>query len=308
MFFHIEHTTEYFYSEPATEAFSELRLRPRDSLRQKVSRHVTEVKPAVMVEHYVDYFGNYVETVSIPFRHNKLVVTSRCEVETEPFSDALSGLDLTLSEARLLYQDRCRELHDFVRPSHHIPLSPELRKMAAQHLKPAANFANAVKDLNTWIFQTFRYMPGVTDISTPVMDVLEKRRGVCQDFAHLMIAFCRNAGIPARYVSGYIETDPIPGPGETEDTRLVGATASHAWVEIFAPNFFWVGLDPTNNIMEGERHVQIGIGRDFNDVTPLKGVFKGANTQTLSVDVRMRRADAVAPAEPVVEKPRKRKG
>jgi transglutaminase-like putative cysteine protease len=127
-------------------------------------------------------------------------------------------------------------------------------------------------------------MPGVTDIRTPLGDVLRKRQGVCQDFAHLMIALIRCAGLPARYVSGYLETESVRSPG-----GLVGATASHAWVEVYLPSGMWVGIDPTNDMLEGERHVQIGIGRDYGDVPPLRGVFKGAKRQQLSVMVTVSR-------------------
>lgn len=299
MVFHIEHTTEYVYSAAATESFSEIRLRPRDSLRQKVSRHRTQITPAAPIESYLDYFGNYVETVSVPFRHHKLVVTSSCDVVTNPFVDAMSGLDLTLSESRQLYTPRRRELHDFLRPSHYITANPVTSRLAADLCPPTGNFAETIKGLNHYIFTNFRYRPGATDASTTVTQFLERREGVCQDFAHLMISICRTAGIPARYVSGYIETDPIPG---TEGSGLVGATASHAWVEIFTPNYYWVGLDPTNDILEGERHVQIGIGRDYLDVPPLKGIFKGANQQSLSVQVRVSRSEVIPDVDATLTK------
>src|SRR5882672_7297895 len=152
MVFHIEHTTEYVYSAAATESFSEIRLRPRDSLRQQVSRHRTQVTPAAPVESYLDYFGNYVETVSVPFRHNKLAVTSSCDVITNPFFDAISGLDLTLSEARQLYTHRRRELHDFLRPSRFIVINPETLDLAADLLRPTGHFAESVKALNHHVF------------------------------------------------------------------------------------------------------------------------------------------------------------
>jgi transglutaminase-like putative cysteine protease len=295
MLFLIEHTTEYAYSAPATEAFTELRLRPRDSARQTVSRYVVQLDPPVRIESHVDYFGNHVESISIPFRHDRLAVTSECAVSTRPMRDVLQGLDLTLGEARQMYQSRRRELYDFLQPSPYIPFTPELRRMAAELLPPTAPFARGVRTLNRHIFTEFKYTPGATDVSTPLPEFLEQRRGVCQDFAHLMICLLRNAGIPARYVSGYIETDPVPTNDAETSAPLIGATASHAWVELFTPNGFWVGLDPTNDIAEGERHVQIGIGRDYADVPPLRGVFKGTNAQTLSVQVRVSR-DAVAVA------------
>lgn len=292
MFFHIEHTTEYVYPEAATESFSEMRLRPRDSLRQRVSHHSTYIKPSVATESYVDYFGNFVESVSIPFRHTNLVIRSVCDVETQPFLDALSGLDLTISEASQLYRPRRRELFDFLQSSQFVSCTPEIHEFARELLPPTGSFTECIKSLNTYIFKNFEYRKGVTTWRTKVEEFLTQKKGVCQDFAHLMISVCRCAGIPARYVSGYIESEitPVHGTGPSDPT-LIGWAASHAWVEVFAPNGFWVGLDPTNNIMEGERHVQIGIGRDYHDVPPLQGIFKGRRQQSLNVQVRVVRTE-----------------
>jgi len=191
MRFHIEHTTEYDYPDPASESFSELRLRPRDSLRQKVSRHQTLIEPGVLVESHIDYFGNYVETISIPYRHQRLVISSACEVETKPFNDALAALDLTIAEARQMYQERRRELHDFLRPSQYVRLVDPVREMASELLPEAAPFAESLLRLNDHLHRTLRYRPGATDAGTTVEQFLQRREGVCQDFAHLMIAICR---------------------------------------------------------------------------------------------------------------------
>ncbi len=146
--------------------------------------------------------------------------------------------------------------------------------------------------LNQHIYKSYTYMPGVTDLRTPLSEVIAKRQGVCQDFAHLMIALVRCAGLPARYVSGYIETY---SPGD--ERALTGAAASHAWVEIYLPSGLWVGLDPTNDIQEGERHVQLGVGRDYQDVSPLRGFFKGSERQQLSVAVTVSRTTRETVAE-----------
>lgn len=295
MQFLIEHITEYVYPAPATEAFSELRLRPRDNHKQRVTRHATSVQPAVTVDSHTDYYGNIVETIAIPFRHSELVVSSVCQVKTFPLNDAFAGLeDLTIAEARSLYHGKRRELHDFLRPSAFIPFDRAIRTMSQELLPATAGFREALLGLNRHIFSNFRYRPGSTDVTTDVPGFLRQGEGVCQDFSHLMIALCRNAGIPARYVSGYIESDPPPGEPERRDSRLIGSAASHAWLEVCSPNGMWVGLDPTNNMPEGERHVQIGVGRDYADVPPLKGVFKGPNEQTLSVQVRVVRGDALS--------------
>ena len=284
MIFNIVHTTAYEYSAPAIESYTELRVRPRQSNRQIVHHHVTEVTPRAALEEFTDYYDNMVECLSVPYRHKTLTVTSRSTVETQPHKDALSGLDLTVSEAVRLYWPQRRELFDFLMPSMHSPITPEIEAMSKQQLPSSGSFSEGIKGLCSFIFTKFTYMPGVTDIRTPLSEVMRKRQGVCQDFAHLMIALLRAAGLPARYVSGYIETDSVRG-----GTGLVGATASHAWVEVYMPSGVWIGIDPTNDMMEGERHVQIGLGRDYHDVPPLRGVFKGAKRQQLSVGVTVSR-------------------
>jgi transglutaminase-like putative cysteine protease len=284
MIFNIVHTTSYEYSAPAIESFTELRVRPRSSNLQIIHTHLTEVTPRTELEEFVDYYGNTVECLSVPYRHKTLSVTSRSTVETLAHKDALSGLDLSVSEAVRLNWPHRRELFDFLMPSMHSPITPELEMLSKELLPSSGSFAECILTLNHYIFKNFKYMPGVTDIRTPLADVLKTRQGVCQDFAHLMIALIRCAGLPARYVSGYIETEPVD-----EVTGLAGATASHAWVEVFLPSGLWLGIDPTNDMMEGERHVQLGVGRDYHDVSPLRGVFKGAERQRLNVVVTVSR-------------------
>ena len=187
MFFHVEHTTKYTYSEPAMEAFSEVRMRPGDSYRQKVCRPATRIEPSVPIDSYTDYFGNYVETFSIPFRHTHLVLTSLCDVVTQAFADPLRGLDITLLEARQLYQSNMRELHDFLKPSPLIPFTRQLRDMARKLLPAKECFATNMTRLSEYIFTEFKYTPGATDVGTTVREFLDQKKGVCQDFAHLMI-------------------------------------------------------------------------------------------------------------------------
>ena len=292
MIFNIVHTTAYEYSAPAIESFTELRVRPRQSTRQIVHRHVTEVTPRAALEDFTDYYDNAVECLSVPYRHKTLTVTSRSTVETVPHKDALGALDLSVSEAVRLNWPQRRELFDFLMPSQHAPITPDLEQMSKGLLRSSAPYAESMLGLCKYIFEKFTYMPGVTDIRTPLSEVLRKRQGVCQDFAHLMIALVRCAGLPARYVSGYLETASVQ-----DDSDLVGATASHAWVEVYLPNGVWVGLDPTNDMLEGERHVQIGIGRDYGDVPPLRGVFKGARRQALTVGVTVSRTTGEAVEE-----------
>ena len=292
MIFNVVHTTAYEYSAPAVESFTELRVRPRQSNLQNVIKHVTEVTPRVPLEEFTDYYGNTVECLSVPFRHRTLTVTSRSSVETFPHKDALSGLDLSVSEAVRLNWSMRRQLFDYLMPSTYAPITPDLERLSRELLPSNGSFAESILGLNSHIHREFKYMPGVTEIRTPIAEVLQKRQGVCQDFAHLMIALVRCAGLPARYVSGYIEAY---SPGD--ERALTGAAASHAWVEVYLPSGLWIGLDPTNDIQEGERHVQIGVGRDYFDVSPLRGVFKGSERQQLSVAVTVSRTTRETVAE-----------
>jgi transglutaminase-like putative cysteine protease len=173
-------------------------------------------------------------------------------------------------------------------------LGDVLRPLKRRPLGAGATLGEVLHELNGWIHREFTYKPGVTDISTPLATVVKQRVGVCQDFAHLMLAILRTIGLPARYVSGYIEHfDPTK-----TDARLIGAAASHAWVEVFLPGGEWYGLDPTNNQPAGERHVVTAVGRDYHDVAPMRGTYKGMLDQKLQVIVSLQRRAAETPVVP----------
>jgi transglutaminase-like putative cysteine protease len=175
-------------------------------------------------------------------------------------------------------------------PSDAIALGPEVNALANQLFKPGDPLGISLLRLNTWIKTTFRYVAGSTQIDTPVAVALKQRTGVCQDFAQVMIAVLRSAEIPARYVTGYIETEIQRKASEARRApALIGASESHAWVEVFLPGGFWWPLDPTNDCVAGERHVKVAVGRDYHDSTPTRGVFKGTYTEKLSVAVVMQR-------------------
>jgi transglutaminase-like putative cysteine protease len=288
MRFQVSHTTEYKYAVPASESFAELRVWPQDNASQRIVSRRLEISPEVRVDDYVDYFGNRVEFFSIPHRHNSLTVTSEAEIETFATQPPESALEVSVSEARQIYNSRRYQLFEFMEPSYHVPLNQH-RRIRKSFFRPSDSFGEALRGLNTWIFKNFDYKPGETTIFTPMHDVVAQRRGVCQDFAHLMLAILRSNGIPARYVSGYIEAhDP-----EKTDTKLVGAAASHAWVEVYLPGGTWWGLDPTNNQAAGERHIEIAYGRDYSDVAPMRGTYKGAVDQKLNVIVSLERKEVL---------------
>lgn len=289
MRFQVSHTTEYKYAVPASESFAELRVWPQNNESQRIISRRLEVSPEVRVDDYVDYFGNKVEFFSIPYRHNALTVTSEADIETFPVQPPKAALEVSVAEARQIFNSRRYQLFEFMEPSHHVPLNQH-RRIRKQFFRQADGFGDALLALNAWIYNNFEYKPGVTRISTPIADVVAQRRGVCQDFAHLMLAILRSNGIPARYVSGYIEAyDP-----ETTDAKLVGAAASHAWVEVYLPGGIWWGLDPTNHQPAGERHIEVAFGRDYSDVAPMRGTYKGAMDQKLNVIVSLERKEPQA--------------
>lgn len=287
MRFRVIHKTAYRYRQPASESYAELRVWPQDSERQHVIKRELKTDPVVPVETYTDYFGNRVEYFSVPFRHNHLTVNAVAEVETKPPVEINHLTGITLAEARQIYNSQAYRLFDYMRPTEAVSQGPEVIALAnsLSFFSPGCTLHGCLTSLNAWIFKTFRYAPGTTDVSTPLADVISQRSGVCQDFAHLMLALLRARGLPCRYVSGYIEAyDP-----EITDEKLIGAAASHAWLEVLLPGDIWWGLDPTNNQTAGERHVEVAFGRDYHDVAPMRGTFKGARDQRLQVMVSLKR-------------------
>jgi len=282
--FKVTHQTEYVYRQPACESFAELRVWPQDTLTQTVLSREIRVQPSVQVDYYKDYFGNNVEFFSIPFRHDRLSVTATAEVETRPEPDLRSRLEITVAEWQQILNSQLPQFYDFLQPTSLVPLRIA-EKLRTKFIRPEQTIETALLELNHWIFEKLTYKPGSTDISTPLATVLREKAGVCQDFAHLMLAILRACRLPARYVSGYIEPYDPTKPG----AKLIGAAASHAWVEVFLPGGLVFGLDPTNDQPTGERHVKVAAGRDYHDVAPMRGTYKGAQDQQLEVMVSLER-------------------
>jgi transglutaminase-like putative cysteine protease len=290
MRFRITHRTLYRYAGSASESFMEARLTPATNEAQQVLSRRLVTTPSANIHCYTDYFGNAVETFSIVQRHPELVLESVCEVETTPITPPETGLALSISEARQLYRGEKLKLFEFLLPSAAIILGPEVQTLANQLFKPSDTLGPALLRLNHWIKTHFTYSTGSTQIDTPVTTALKQRQGVCQDFAQVMIAVLRSAEIPARYVTGYIETETQRKASESKRApALIGASESHAWVEVYLPGGYWWALDPTNDCTAGERHVTVAVGRDYHDCTPTRGVFKGTFTKKLSVAVLMQR-------------------
>jgi len=286
MLFEIVHTTAYRYADAAMEAYIEARLTPPGRPTQEVLRHRIEFEPAARVSEYTDYFGNTATFYSMTLRHARLKVTNRATVRTKEHRLPAGGLAPTVAEARQILSSAGTRIFDYIQPSAAVPLRGPSSTWARELVRPDRPLGDCLEALNSAIHREFHYRSGATDNETPLDEVWEKREGVCQDFAHVMLGILRTAGIPCRYVCGYIETEPAQ-PGE----KLVGAVATHAWVEVLVPGMEWVALDPTNNKWQGEQHVVVAVGRDYLDATPVRGTFKGAASQQMKVQVTMRRME-----------------
>lgn len=290
MLFRITHRTRYRYAGTASESFMEARLTPTQDERQDLRVHALKTTPACNLHVYTDYFGNTVETFSIIQRHRELLLESVSEVDTHPVAPPTVALEVSVSEARQIFRSERLKLFEYIIASPAIQLSAEVNSLANRFFKPGDPIGASLLRLNAWIKESFRYEPGTTSIDTPVATALRQRTGVCQDFAQVMIAVLRSAEIPARYVTGYIETETQRKASEAQRApRLIGASESHAWVEVYLPGGFWWPLDPTNDCVAGERHVKVANGRDYRDSTPTTGVFKGTHTERLEVAVVMQR-------------------
>ena len=289
MRFRIKHTTRYTYDPTASESFMELRLHPQTNDKQRLIRRTLTVEPETSVSHYTDFYGNTVEHFSVIHRHPSLLLISESEVETLPTDPVPEALAISVSEARQIHRSRGIGLYDFLGPSRAIVLDRQVNRLANRFFRPADHLGQSILGLLDWINRTFTYKTGSTSIDTQVGDVLRNREGVCQDFAHVMIAILRSAEIPTRYVCGYIETERERRASERPDQPLRGASESHAWVEIGLPGGYWFPVDPTNNCTAGERHVTVAAGRDFFDTSPTRGVFKGTTSHRLEVKVVMTR-------------------
>jgi transglutaminase-like putative cysteine protease len=288
MLLEIRHVTRYRYDDPVRESVMEVWAQPQRNGRQRVITFDLEVEPAAKVFSYPDAFGNAVYHFDIPQPHQELTITARSAVETETPEPLPPALDR--GEWDRLRSEAVRgENFDFLQPHGFAAPSKALDAFVQQHaldrLPREHDPLTALRELNKAIYAAFEYEAGVTRADSPIDHVLGAGKGVCQDFAHVMLAVCRGWGVPARYVSGYLFTNHAEGDRSDPD-------ASHAWVEVFLPTLRWIGFDPTNNIEAGERHVVCAIGRDYSDVPPTRGVFKGDAESELSVGVNVRRAKA----------------
>lgn len=284
MIYRVSHLTEYVYRAPVSSSHHQLHLLPR-SHRYQVNRwEELSIDPAPARQHdRLDYFGNRTTHLEIQEPHRRLAVLCRSEIEMVPQPMPLP----VLSPAWETVRDRVRhdlapdqlEAYEFAFASPYVQVSPGIADFAAKSFAPGRPIAEAAIDLMHRIHADFVYDSTATNVSTPVDEVLAHRRGVCQDFAHLGLSCLRVMGLPGRYVSGYLVT-ALPG-----QRRVVGADASHAWLQAYCPGVGWLDLDPTNDVVPSGRHITVAYGRDFGDVTPLQGVILGGGRHSLRVVV-----------------------
>jgi transglutaminase-like putative cysteine protease len=285
----IHHKTAYTYLEPVSLCHNIARLVPRDTNEQICKNTTIDIEPRPdQINEYEDFFGNKVIYFSIEKEHWELIVSVTSEVERrvpelmkmQAFRNA--GLEEVKQEL-LNLKDEVMDIKQYSLETPMTAWNDEVLKYALQSFLPQRPVFEAAQDLNRRIYEEFEYKPGHTTIATPLSVLMQERMGVCQDFAHLAIACLRSVGLPARYVSGYIET---LSPDGVE--KLIGIDASHAWFSVFIPGMGWIDFDPTNNSIVSDQHITIGWGRDYADIAPLDGIIlsSGSHELTVSVDVK----------------------
>jgi transglutaminase-like putative cysteine protease len=285
MRYKVVHKTAYCYSEPASLSQNELFLCPRNTENQKLLNNRVEITPKPQYEDdRVDYFGNTSRIFMIQQPHNELTMTSISSVEvTIPAGHSRDNSPPWEKVKNQVLREPVAdtlEASQFIFPSPLVTVNTIAFDYGTRSFQAGRPVLAAAVDLMNRIYSDFTYDKSATTVDTSVEQVFNNRRGVCQDFAHLFISCLRARGLPARYVSGYLRTIPPPGK-----PRLVGADASHAWVSVYVPGNGWVDLDPTNNVTPGESHITVAWGRDYGDVTPVKGVVMGGGIHSLSVTV-----------------------
>lgn len=286
MHYAIRHTTLFQYSSPVRESVMELRLQPRSEGPQALRSFQISTNPRAQLYAYSDSLGNAVYHFNILRQHRELRIDTQSVVEMSQFPEIPDALD-SLEWDRFNSFNLGADHFDMMEPSKFARRSETLEAFCRDTglERSVADPLSALRNLNTTIFQSFGYEQGVTEVHSPIDDALRAKRGVCQDFAHIMIAIARGWGIPARYVSGYLFH-------RTKSEHRSGEDASHAWIEAWLPSLGWVGFDPTNNVLAQDRHIRVAVGRDYADVPPTRGTFKGDADTDLQIAVTVSPAQA----------------
>ena len=278
-FYSVRHLTKFLYSSPVSESVMETRMHPRSDSNQRCLSFSLSVSPRTRVFSYRDHLGNHVQHFDIPGEHAQLVIVAESLVEQQPLAEiphflapsAWAELDALVAQG---------DYWEMLLPSEFAKPTPALLELA-QTLKVTRRDdpLMLVRELNDSLYSYFRYTPRSTRVDSPIDEAIATREGVCQDFAHTMIALVRTVGIPCRYVSGYLYQRGEPDRSASD--------ATHAWIEVFLPYLGWVGFDPTNNILAHDRHIRTALGRDYADVPPTHGVYRGRTRSELYVAVKV---------------------
>ncbi|MDX1677010.1 transglutaminase family protein [Arsukibacterium sp.] len=286
MRYSLSHLTQYCYPQPVANSYNLVCLTPRQLPYQQVLETGLEVNPLPSeLQQRTDYFGNTQHFIHLPGQHQQLAVTAKSIVSVQSQQNILKIQDgITAGKLADYLASQCDpqalQAKLFVNASQLIPLLPESEALIKPLMARGQNVLQLAQALTQFIFAEFEYDTEFSTVVTPLSDVIRHKRGVCQDFAQLAISCLRSVGVPTRYVSGYLETQPPEG-----QPRLVGADASHAWFGVFDPDLGWIDFDPTNNLLADEQHLTVAFGRDYADVVPLKGLLQGNGEHTLTVAV-----------------------
>lgn len=279
--YQVLHRTTFDYASAVTDSVNVLHLEPRTFPFQKTLQSFIEVKPATRLRRFRDLFDNITHHFEIPAPHDRLEITSRLRVRNL----RLELSDAARSQGFEAYADpETRErIWPYLQESRYVSSHAELWRQAIDLTRDIPSIYGQGLAIMAWIHREFRYDTGATQVGTHLEEAFEHRHGVCQDFTHVMLGLCRAVGIPARYASGYLYNGPRD--------HLVGAQASHAWPEIHLPAVGWVGFDPTNDTLADERYIKVAVGRDYDDVAPVKGAYHGTGHCELSVRVEVEKLD-----------------
>jgi transglutaminase-like putative cysteine protease len=286
MKYRVRHYTEYIYQDAASACYNRLCLTPSNDARQRCINSEVLITPTPDdLTFREDFFGNKLIFFSLSQEHKQLRINMNSIVSVEGRENADTALRSSLrwKDVISFLQLQPQIHHDIIQytlPSTYVPMSSIVRDFSETCFPEDATLWSVCHSLMKKLHDTIEFKPGYTTVNTPVETVIQHKKGVCQDFTHLMIACLRNMGLPARYVSGYIETIPPPGK-----ERLVGADASHAWVAVYFPEIGWVEFDPTNNLLPSYKHITVAFGRDYEDIAPIKGIVFSSGKQNLTVRV-----------------------
>jgi transglutaminase-like putative cysteine protease len=268
------HRTRYLYRTPVTNSHNEVRLRPATEDPKRLTFFLLKVSPPRRLRHFRDEFLNYVQWFELLEPHHELLIEATSHIHTTSQYEQGYPIGTPISA---LMGEQSDMMRPYLNSSRYVEIMPEVWRLAIDAHDAKKDIFEAAQAVMHFIHREWTYTPSATHSQTTLREVLSDRRGVCQDFAHLMIGMCRSIGIPTRYVSGYLYNGPLG--------TLRGAQASHAWCEVWIPSHGWFGLDPTNDTVADERYVKIATGRDYDDAAPIRGSFTGPPEATIGLEV-----------------------